>query len=129
MGFFFFIFSFFQWAKASREPSLKFPIRPICLPFPFPQSPILPTLLRTLTLQRNDPWKPHCHVEVHSSGKRFKLLLSVKQRANIYCLWTHIQVLLYSPFYFILYFRKQDFFPHEQVQIRLTFVTLLKDND
>lgn len=48
---------------------------------------------------------------------------------NIYRLWTPLQVLLYSRFYFILYFRKQDFFPHEQVQIPLTFITFLKGKD
>lgn len=38
--FFFLLFFFFSiGAKASRESSLKFTIRPICLPFPFPQLP------------------------------------------------------------------------------------------
>lgn len=70
---------FSNGAKASRESSLKFPIRPIYLLFPFTQLPH--PYYPAVNSCRAEEWPVEISlpcVELHNPGKHFKLLLSNK---------------------------------------------------
>ena len=126
-----FFLHFSNGAKASRESSLKFTIRPICLPFPFPptHTSLLPCC-ELFAVAKEWPMEISLPRRGAQSRETFQAssCLSNKDDKYLPSLDTP-QVVLYSCFYFILYFRKQIFFPHEQVQTLLTFKTLFKDKD